>query len=278
MALDSEFDSLSLLEQEAAPYNAISTSYNPGKREREVRRIIWQRYYAMQLDSLRKEAEGDWVAADQAYRMWVPEGSPDDWRANLMLPDAFSAIQVQMQETISRKSRPALARTTDSDRGREKFANAIMKTNMDRTGFDYQFFQAKQAAAIRGTAFLWDFWRTDKRMINDAVSVDSDGKITYKKKEVIDFDDDYAQFIENEFVFIDPAAHHMEDAIDAIVRQVMHIDEFRRVFGNNPDYINIDMVKAGGDTSSKGFFKQQKDMTTYDVEVLRYWNRATTNT
>ena len=59
-------DNLELLEQEAAPYNAINIAYAPGKKEREVRRIIWLRYYAMGLDPLRKEQEKDWIAADQA--------------------------------------------------------------------------------------------------------------------------------------------------------------------------------------------------------------------
>lgn len=274
MAANTELNDQELLEQQAAPYNAINIAYNPGKREREIRRIIWLRLYAMQLDPLRKWAENDWVAADQSFRMWVPDGAPDDWRADLRLPDAFAAVQAQMQETIDRKSRPSLARVTDSDKGLEAYANAIMRYSMDRTGFDFQWYLAKLAAAARGTSFIWDYWRTDKRLIHDPISVSADGTIEYQDKEITDFDDDYSQYVENEYVFIDPAAHHMEDAIDAIVRQVMHIDEFRRIYHFKSDFINIDMVKAGGDTSSKGFFRQQKDMTTYDVEVLHYYNRA----
>lgn len=280
MAKNTEFSNtvtdndLDVLEQQAAPYNAINTAYNPGKREREIRRIIWLRLYAMQLDPLRKWAENDWVAADQDYRLWVPDGAPDDWRADIRLPDGFGAIQTQMQETIDRKSRPSLARVTDSDRGLETYANSIMRYSMDRTGFDFQWYLSKLAAAIRGTSFIWDYWRVDKRIIHDPTDVDAEGNIKYTDKEITDFDDDYSQWIENEYVFIDPAAHHMEDAIDAIVRQVMHIDEFRRVYTFKPDFVNIPLVKAGGDTSSKGFFRQQKDMTTYDVEVLHYYNRA----
>ncbi len=267
-------DNLELLEQEAAPYNAINIAYRPGKKEREVRRIIWLRYYAMGLDGLRKEQETDWIAADQAFRQWVPEPDADDWRANIFLPDAFAAIQSQMQETIDRKSRPTLKSVEESDQAREHFSNAVMNYSMDRTGFDYQFYLAKLSAAIRGTSFLWDYWRTDKRLIEDPTGVDKDGNIQYTQKEVVDFDDDYSQFLENEYVYIDPFARHIDDAVDAIVRQIMHIDEFRRVYRYHPDMINVDFVKAGGDTSSKGFFKQQRDLTTYDVEIFHYYNRA----
>lgn len=267
-------DNLELLEQQAAPYNAINVAYRPGKKEREVRRIVWLRYYAMGLDPLRKEQEDDWQAADQSYRQWTPAPDPDDWRANLFLPDAFAAIQAQMQETIDRKSRPLLRSIDSNDQSVEHFNNAVMNYSLDRTGFDYQMYLAKLAAAIRGTAFIWDYWRVDRRLIEDPVGVNPDGSVKYKTKEVIDFDDDYSQFIENEYVYLDPFARHIDDAIDCIVRQIMHIDEFRRVYRYRPDFINVDYVKAGGDTSSKGFFRQQRDLTTYDVEIFHYYNRA----
>lgn len=267
-------DNLELLEQQAAPYNAINVAYRPGKKEREVRRIIWLCYYAMGLDPLRKEAEDHWQSADQAYRQWTPTPDPDDWRANIFLPDAFAAIQAQMQETIDRKSRPLLRSIDSNDISIEHFANGVMQYSLDRTNFDYQMYLAKLSAAIRGTSFIWDYWRVDKRLIEDPTGVNTDGSVKYQTKEVVDFDDDYSQFIENEYVYLDPFARHIDDAIDCIIRQIMHIDEFRRVYRYRPDFINVDYVKAGGDTSSKGFFRQQRDLTTYDVEIFHYYNRA----
>ena len=228
----------------------------------------------MGLDPLRKEQEDDWTAADQSYRQWTPTPDPDDWRANIFLPDAFAAIQAQMQETIDRKSRPLLRSIDSNDQSVEHFSNGVMNYSLDRTGFDYQMYLAKLTAAIRGTAFIWDYWRVDRRLIEDPTGVKPDGSIQYTTKEVVDFDDDYSQFIENEYVYLDPFARHIDDAIDAIVRQIMHIDEFRRVYRYRPDFINVDYVKAGGDTSSKGFFRQQRDLTTYDVEIFHYYNRA----
>jgi hypothetical protein len=54
------------------------------------------------------EAEKDWEMADKEYQMDFGQIDTTDWRSHLELPDAFAAIQAQMQETIERKARPYL--------------------------------------------------------------------------------------------------------------------------------------------------------------------------
>jgi hypothetical protein len=112
--------------------------------------------------------------------MHIPEIDPDDWQSHLQLPDAFAAIQSQMQETIERKARPHLTATEESDEPIEEFCNSVMTYNMNNTGYDYQYFLAKLSAAVRGTAFLMDYWRTDKRTVKIPDSVDEYGEIKYK--------------------------------------------------------------------------------------------------
>ena len=247
--------------------------YNPNKKERAVRRNLYERYWAMRDDSLRKEAEADWEIGDKALRLWSPTPDPDDWRANLVLPDGFSAVQADMQERVERKSRPALERVEDSDKGKEIFGNSILTHNMNRTGFDYQWFLAKYHASVRGTSFLFNYWRTDKRTIKDPTSVE-DGQIQYKEKEVIDFDDDYTAWIENEFIFLDPAANHIDRCKDGVRREILAISEFKRIYGSRPDFQDVDKVKPGGDVGKVGFFKMPQDMYADDVEILHYYNRA----
>lgn len=245
------------------------------KKERAARYNIWYRYSSMQADTLRIEAEKQWDYADQVFRQYIPSPDPDDWRAHLQLPDAFAAIQAQMQETIERKSRPLLKRVEDSDQKLEEFANAIMTYNMNRTGFDYQMFMAKYSAAIRGTAFLMDYYRVDKRKVKDATSVDKEGKLEYTDKEIIDFDDDYTEWVSNEFIYIDPDAKHIDEAKDMIWREIIDVKEFHRKYGFKGDFMNVEKVKSGGETQNKAYFKMPKDMNENHVEVLHYYNRAT---
>ena len=128
----------------------LSAHYRPNKKQREVRRIVYERFAAMRDDPIRKEEEEHWERADKAYMQWMPDREADDWRSHLVLPDAFAAIQSNAQETIERRSRPILESVEASDLAREQFCNDVMKYSMDRTGFDYENFKAKLVASIRG--------------------------------------------------------------------------------------------------------------------------------
>lgn len=247
--------------------------YKPVKADRKIRQLIYERRSAMESHQDYLEAVDEWDMADKQFRQYIPEADPDDWRAHLVLPDGFAAIQSQMQETIDRKSRPQLKRVEDSDKGREKFGNAILTHNMDRTGFDYQLFLGKYTASIRGTSFLLEEYRIDKREVMDPTDV-KDGQLQYTKKEIIDLDDTVTSWIENEWIRVDPDGSDISDKKDFIRREILDIDEFHRIYGMKPDFTNVQYVKAGGDIGQNGFFRLPDDMTAQQVEVLHYYNRV----
>lgn len=260
------------------PQPVNNTDYHPSKRRRAIRRQTYQRWYLLRDNPLRLEAENDWQTADQEYNMYDLEEeqrNPDDWQSHLKLPDAFAAIRTQAQETVERKARPSLNATDESDEPIEEFANAVLNYNMSNTGYDYQYHLAKLAASIRGTAFLMDYWRTDKRVVNYPASVDeTTGEIKYEAKEIIDFDDDYTEWIPNEFIHIDEKCRHIDEAVDMFYRQILNIDEFHRIYGNRPGFYDTDYVYAGGDRGNRSYFQYPQDVTDQDVEVLHYYNRS----
>lgn len=251
--------------------------YKPkNKAEREARRRVWERFETMRDDQIRKEAEEQWERADKQFMQWQPEREYGDWRSHITLPDAFGAVQSHMQETIDRRGRPYLEQVDASDYIRESFSNHIFNFSMDRTGFDLEQFKAKQSAAIRGTAFVAERYRFEKREVKDLDSIDKDGKIKYTKREIIDADDTYTEYVENDTLYWDPAATHESRARDAVEREVVDWDEFQRVYKMRADFMNIEKVpKAGAITQQVLFFKKAEDMSDNDVEILHYYNRAT---
>lgn len=255
----------------------VQAYYKPkNKAERDARRTIWNRYRAMADDELRQEAEADWEMADKMFRQWMPERSFDDWRSHITLPDGFSAVEAYLQETINRRSRPILNVTNGSDLPRELFVNSIMTCNMDATGFDMEQFKARQCASIRGTAFVMERYRLDKRDVNDPTGVNEDGTLEYTKREITDVDDTITEFVENEFIFTDPAGRNQNGLRDFIEREVLDWDEFQRVYGKKSDFMNVELVPKGGEVLPKAlFFRMPKDMTDRDVEILHYYNRST---
>lgn len=254
--------------------------YKPkNAKERKARRMVWDRYRAMRDDEKRKEAEKQWQMGDEMFAQWSEAREEGDTRAHITLPDGFAAVQTHMQETIERRSRPILKPVESSDEHLELFGNAILNFSMDQTGYDYQDYLAKQTAAIRGTAFVMDYWRRDKREIQDLVDVNEDGSLKYETKEVIDFDDDYTEWIDNDFIFIDPGAADQNDLRDMVYREVIDWEEFQRVYKLKADFMNIEKVPKAGHVddqprSSVRYFERPKDMTDDEVEILHYYNRS----
>jgi hypothetical protein len=276
------------------------TGYTPAnKQEREVRRQTYYRYYQMRDNDWRSEAEREWEMADKEYQLWMSDealssmttqgstgnqfnysyptqniADPDETRSHLKLPDAFSAIQSHMQETIARKSRPTLTGTNSSDEPVQEFSNAVMNYNMNNTNFDYHWYMGGLAAAIRGTSVYRDDYRVEKRWVNDVDDVDEDGNLTFKKRQVTDIDDDVTEWIPNEFFYIDEKARTIDYADDAVYREIINIRDFQRIYGSKKNFINQEFVTRGGETTTRSFFKLPKDITGNDVEVLHYYNRA----
>lgn len=266
--------SLDQIQGEIINGTTVKPNYRPNKHKNEIRRTVYQRFYWLRDNPLRAEAEAEWEMADKEYAMPIPQPDTEDWRSKLELPDSFAAIQAQMQETIERKARPYLCATEESDEPTADLANCVLEYNMNNSDFDYQYFLAKLSAAIRGTSFLMEYWRTDKRRVKDPTGLNDDETINYVEKEVIDFDDAYTEWVPNEFIHIDEKAKHISEAVDMFRREIINIDEFHRIYGNKPGFYDTDFVTKGGDTSTRSFFVLPKDVTQSDVEVLHYYNRG----
>lgn len=281
-------------------YAAVTslTGYTPSKKERNVRRQVYIRFYQMRDNDWRTAAEHQWEVADKEFTMNEMDSlrqhvldkngnllDPSQWsgatydgrtdsRSHIKLPDSFAAIQSHMQESIGRRSRPVLNGTESSDEPIEEFVNTVLNYNMNNTNFDYEWYMSGLAAAVRGTSFMYDYYRLDRRWIQDVDDVDSEGNITYKKKRITDIDDDYTKWLPNEFCYIDEKANHIDEAVDGVRREIINIREFQRIYGQKKDYFNVQYVRRGGDTSTRSIFRLPRDITGNDVEVLHYYNRA----
>lgn len=251
-------------------------TYKPaGKEDREARRRIWDRYKAMKESPLRLEAEKRWDLGDKLYRMWAPERDADDWQADIVLPDAFAAVQTHMQDTVNLRPRPSLEGVESSDESQEHYVNTVYQFAMDKTDFDIETYKARNCSAIRGDAFTIEEYRYEKRTIQDPVSVE-DGEIKYKKREIVDYDDVYTRWVDNWAVFFDDTVDDPKYGQDQVYREVLDYDVFKAMYSDKAGFKDVDkVVKASSVGAKAGFFKLAGDMEGNDVEVLHYWNRLT---
>lgn len=251
-------------------------TYKPSsKKDRDARRRVAERFAAMRDDPIRKEAEKEWDLGRKMYRMWAPERAEDDWGADVVLPDGFSAIQTHMQETIDARFRPILEGVESSDEVLANFNNMTFQHGMDVTEFDAETTKARMASAMMGTAFTREEYRYETREVMDPVDF-KDGEIKYKKKEIIDYDDVYTRYVRPENCFFDESAEDPKYANDCIYRELLDFETFVELYSDKPGFKNVEkVVPAGSVHPTAGFFTMAGDIEKNDVEILHYENRLT---
>lgn len=243
------------------------------KRDRAERRETWDRICSMKNDPLRKEAEKQWDLGMKMYRMWAPERDARDWRADIVLPDGFSAVQSHMQETVTLRPRPVIKGVEAQDAPLEQFASTVFNFAMDNTEFDQETFKARQASAIMGTAFTREEYRYETREVEMPTAF-KEGELTYKKKTLVDYDDVYTRHLDNWSVYFDPGAEDQKYGHDWSFREVISLDEFKHLYHNKPGFKDTDKVVGAGDVPAEvGFFKQSDDVDADEVEIWHYENK-----
>lgn len=268
--------------KKAASKNAVKSTSGKGtvfqyrprnKADTKARKRLWDRYQAMQSDMLRKEAEKQWDLGDKMYRLWAPDRDSRDWRADIVLPDGFSAVQSHLQETVNLRPRPLIKGVEAADAPLEKFASTVFNFAMDNTEFDQEAFKARTCAAVRGTAFTLEEYRYETRKVKMPKSV-KEGVLKYEEKEIVDYDDVYTRHIDNWSAFFDPGAEDPKYGNDCAYREVLSLDVFKSLYGDKDSFNDVDQVVCAGDVpKNAGFFKMANDVNADEVEVIHYWNR-----
>jgi hypothetical protein len=250
--------------------------YKPAnKSDRDARKRVFDRYKVMRDDPIRQEAQKQWDLGRKMYRMWAPERASDDWGADVVLPDGFSAMQTYLQETIDARFRPILDGVESSDEVMAWYNNSIFQHAMDTTEFDQETTKARSAASMMGTAWTREEYRYETREVMDPVSFEN-GEIKYKKKEIMDYDDVYTRYVRPENAFFDPSAEDQKYGMDDIYREVLDFDTFVELYKDKPGFKDVDKVVPAGSLDKRaGFFEMASDMEKSDVEILHYENRLT---
>lgn len=252
-----------------------SNRYLASDDEEDVRKRVYDRYKTMKNSTDRQDAETDWDNGDKAYEAYTAEQDADDFRTNINKPIDFAIIETELQETIERKPRPIVKPREYSDQIKVQFINDVLDYSFDVGSFDYEYYMAKKEALIRGTGFLFEYYREDSRMVSEMKIKKEDGKFVeeYHLVKKVDFEDVYAEYVPSEMIYVDPSANHTKKLKDIIRREVLDIEDFRQRYDGKRGFINVDKVTAGGDTNSYTYYEPPTDQDAQNVEVLHYYNR-----
>ncbi|MBT9146225.1 MAG: hypothetical protein DDT42_02107 [candidate division WS2 bacterium] len=124
---------------------------------------------------------------------------------------------------------------------------------------------------VYGTAIWEETYREDPRTIKEIIDVDEEtGEVQYELVEIKEYQDVYGAAVNIWNFYIDEDGTDFETAKDCIKREVLTLDEFKRIYSR---YKNAEKVQAGGETDPKETDPKPEGDNKDEVEVLHYYNR-----
>ena len=231
--------------------------------------------------------EQHWEKQQKRFLMWSKQQTGDDAQSNVKSPATIGRII----STINRLRRQnfgwSVLPQTEQDNGTALIVDRLLNWAYNTYNFKEPILIWMVDALIHGTSFIKltpvkqtgyrSYIKTKKFTKQEKKDIAS-GKVVWEKpkKEVI-FEGLVLENIPINEVYVDPQARTIQGntykARYVIQRKLMHIDDFRAVYGSRPNAFNVDKVKPLGayDEKHDYFIRQTTDTSDNNlVEVLIY--------
>ncbi len=279
----------------------VRSKYDEAKVNRQ-NSCYWFAYSENQTNA--GAAGGDWVEwwtrQDKAWSMWYQPQSTDGFKSNIKSPMTTGRVEATLHKWKRLNYRWDARPTSREDIGKEKIAKALLDYWFNQGAVREPITTWVKDTLIHGTAFVRVVWKKDVRKYSfpmpakeiasekDKETKDEymktleDGKVVWGKAE------DYTAFedivIEPKpitTIYVDPMARTLHGrnypARYIVERRLIHIDNFKAEFENDPNAINVDKVKPTSAYSTDQdyeFFQTPHDILDGDlVEILEYENQ-----
>ena len=98
---------------------------------------------------------------------------------------------------------------------------------------DVELYKGTNQALVIGTGLYQEYYRKEKRMVQQLLSIGKNGQAKYKDTEVVDFDDCYLEQLDIRELYVDENARSFDGpypARDCIRRQIMDYNAFKEFF------------------------------------------------
>ena len=253
------------------------TKYEPTEEQLKWLNFVYDRKKDMEEGRVGGSGKVDnweeyWDDSDKAYYAYTESKDSDDWRSNLHIPIEFSIVETIKQESMEQQVTFRGEPRSSDDTQKVPFVNETIDFALDKMDWDVTRYMLDHERFIRGTAVGKVIYRKEPREIKEMTEYNPEtDEEKYEEKTIFDYDDVFIQYRDLWLMYFDDMARTMADARDCIEREIMHIDEFHRLYDKR--YPDAKKVKKGGDTEILSNYELPKDVNNEDVEVLHYWNK-----
>ena len=239
---------------------------------------VYERFYKMKMQRAGSGIETNWDKWEKQYEGYREPKSEDDWQSNLVVNTTAGIVESQMSEIIDQNLKPRYLPRCAEDKPRAIVMNATSDYTWEVGKADVELYKGTQQALVLGTGLYQEYYRKEKRMVQQFKNMGKNGQAVYTDTEIIDFDDCYLEHLDIRELYVDENARSFDGpypARDCIRRQIMDYNAFKQFFQGpywdmfkNAQYV----VPGGRDTNYYQFYKPPQGIDrTRQVEVLWYW-------
>ncbi len=213
----------------------------------------------------------------------IPEKT-EDWYTNYHLNTWFALVNTKKAEILNNSPRYDFVWLDDEGRRHSKVRQLFWKYVWDTSGTNYALDKIIEDACKYGAWFWIEHIVEERRTVNTPVE-SKEGWFEWKKEQILEYEGCKLEHINWNQVFLN--WNNIENSTEAIVVKYFDFNEFQEIFGNNPIYKNIKLVKpwkyyyinngtnelsiVGNPlTTDRANNAVENDET---VSVLYYWNK-----
>ena len=186
--------------------NIRTTGYHPSEDSGEKKDLeyVYRRIQEMKDARRASGIELRWDKWQKQYDGYRVERKPDEWQSNIVVNTTAGIVESQLSEAIDQNYRPRYLPRGIEDKPRATVMNAINDYTWEVGMADVEVYKMTSEAFVLGTSIGQEYYRKEKRIVQQIMSTSKDGTQKFKEIEINDFDDVYLEHVRLQEVWFDP--------------------------------------------------------------------------
>jgi len=250
-----------------------STTQINDDKVQEALRFFSKRFLSM--DNARKDYYDNFEKDEKLFRSHLEISRKADWQSKYFIPRTYGLVMASLSEFAINKPEIIVEPDTRADAMRVPYMRAVMYANWRKNRGNGELLYALLDALKLGISILEIGYRRDSRTIKEIDKYDpATEDITWKEKEIFDFDDVYFEAVNPRYYWIDEGCSAIRKANDCCRLYIYSEQTFHDIF--DPKFPKAKQVKVQGQVTRDEFFKPfvGQGIGRDEIGVYKYINKS----
>lgn len=248
------------------------TTLNDDKAQ-EALRFFNTRFLSM--DNARKDHYDNFEKDEKLFRSHLEVSRKADWQSKYFIPRTYGLVMSSLSEFAINKPDIIVEPDTRADATRTPYMKAVMHANWRKNRGNGELLYALLDALKLGISIIEVGYRKDSRMIKEISKYNpATEDVTWKKKEIFDFDDVYFETVNPRYYWIDEGCSTIGKGDDCARLYIYSREAFHNKFDDK--FPKAKSVKTQGEITRDEFFKPfvGHGIGRDEIGVYKYINKA----